>query len=153
MTERRPERLYGFTEEEYWSYRVSEDRFQEFIDDPQTTVHEVALSENDYGTFLFITTSRPNEAGREWVTFWGAGFHELRDRFITGEWFWYRGMVSDELRDQEIPKDEVMALIEQRREEITGQVAKRRQSPEGQMFEFLADMTDDDAANTNHVKG
>lgn len=147
--ERHPDRLYGFTEEEYGSYRVSEDRFREFLDHPRTRVHEVALSENDYGTFLFITTSRPKETGRERVTFWGCGFHELRDRYITGEWHWYRGMAFDNLRDQEIPKDEVMEQIEQRRKEIAERSARHQQSPEGQMFEFLAEMTDDDTARAD----
>jgi hypothetical protein len=88
---------FEFTLEEQRYYRVSVERFLELVRDEQTSIHTIELAANDCGEFLFVTVSLPGEADKPLgerssiAIFYGLGFHEFRERWITQEWFWYEG--------------------------------------------------------------
>ena len=94
MTEReRPQPVdpFGFTEHEQLWDRISDARFQALIDDAATTIHTIDIDSNSYGEFAFVTLSREAQGQRVIVRFWGLGYHEHRERWITSHWNWYRG--------------------------------------------------------------
>lgn len=74
------------------------------------------------------------------------GFHELRERWITEEWFWYRGHPSAEREENVLSDEEVQGLLNLRLTEIPSHTPTQKQSRRGQLFEMLADLTDDDGA-------
>ena len=55
---------FEFTENEKLFDRISHERFKEMIEDEATTVHKAEVSSNNYGEFLFVTTSRASQEGR-----------------------------------------------------------------------------------------
>lgn len=141
-----PEDGFGFSRNEVVWDRVSQARLMLLLADDATQVHRVERSENRFGAFLFVTLSRPTAVGRAYVTFWGAGKHEYRDRWLTEEWFWYRAEPAGQVAESVLNKDEVDAIIRRRLEEIAPYAAHNRQSRQGRLFEHLADLTDDDGA-------
>ena len=144
-----PEDSFGFTENEKLFYRVSDERFRQLLDDEQTTIHQVELSTNDYGQFLFVSTSRPRDQEKVvCMTFWGYGRHEFRERWLTEEWFYYRTSPSSKTMQENMTREEALELINQRREAIAPYIDKSTQSKRGELFEIIADLSDDDAAIT-----
>jgi hypothetical protein len=149
-----PDTAFGFTGRERLTWRVSEERFRALLEDEHTVIHSVELSANNYGEFLFLTVSLPEQASQSIgertsvVTMWGLGYHEYRERWIHQEWFWYRAFSRPELLEQTVDKATARRLLEERRESIRPHVGKPRQSDRGKLFEMLADLTDDDAAYT-----
>jgi hypothetical protein len=85
---------------------VSDERFRTLLDDERTTIHQIDLSANNYGEFLFVTLSLPEQASQpvgqraSVVTFFGLGFHDYRERWIIAEWFWYEAFSRPELVEQ-----------------------------------------------------
>ena len=142
----RPYEAFGFTEEECLSWRVSDERFKEILNQDRTNIHTIKLSSNSYGEFLFVTTSRGSEAERVFMTFWGLGFHEYRERWLTQEWFWHQ--TSSNFIDLQVKftTGEAQEQLAQRFDEIFSSLHHDVQTELGRMFEELADMTDDDAA-------
>jgi hypothetical protein len=138
--------IYGFTEKEDLWDRVSDQRFHELIDEPQTTIHQITIDSNNYGEFLFVATSRPVGDRRVCITFYGQGFHEHRERWYTNEWSWYEAHGFPETLEKSIPKDEARELIEERRREIAPYAIDQPQSGRARLFEMLADLTDEDGA-------
>lgn len=134
---------FPFTERERLFYRVSDKRFHSFLADPHTTVHDIQLSTNTYGEFLFCTMSRPKAQGRDIATFFGLGFHDYRERWIAAEWFWYDSVTYTAIVPKTIPYSEAKQLIEQRRAEIAPHLAQTKQSARGKLFEILADVFDE----------
>jgi hypothetical protein len=143
---KRPYELFGLTEQEQLSWRVSAERFQSFLDDGQTQVHEIRDTDNSFGNFLFVTTSRPGKQERVCVTFYGLGYHEYRERWITNEWFWYQSRLTPEQKQKRLANDEVQSIMSQRREEISADIRSTSQTDRGRLFELLADLTDEDGA-------
>ena len=146
----KPEDVYGLTEKERLYYRVPDARFQEILDDEQTAIHDVQISTNNYSEFLFVHTSRPGGEGRKCVTFYGLGLHELRKRWITDEWFYYRWNPppQSQVLEQTLSREQVRENIRQRRDELAHYGTPDAQSSHGWFYEMLADLTDDDAALT-----
>ena len=142
----RPYEILGLTEQEQVSGKISQDRFEEIIRAGDTNVHDIKLSSNHYGEFLFITLSRLGNQGRVYATFYGVGFHEYRERWITDEWFWYQAMGNPDLQREQIPKDEAEVEIQSHREEIQPEMRLDTQTERGRLFEMLANLTDDDGA-------
>jgi hypothetical protein len=144
----RPRDPFGFTERERLFDRLSHQRLLSLIADEQTHVHSIELSENKYGEFLFIQTSRPTDVGevRACVTFWGAGYHDQRERWLVDEWFWY----DSDPRDVEgrVEKGEAQLTIEKRLADIAPYNDQTKQSKRGKFFEMMADLTDEDGAYT-----
>lgn len=145
-TDPKPADIFGFTEKEQLYWRVNQDRFQEILTDELTAIHKVELSNNDFGEYLFVTTSRPARAGRIAMTFYGLGFHEQRERWITDEWFWYQANVEEGKAGQRIEKEKAQEIITLRRAEIAPYLNQAEQTDRGKFFELLADLTDEDGA-------
>ena len=143
---KRPYELFGLTEKEQLFWRVSQERFQVILEDEQTQVHEIKDSHNNYGNFLFVTSSRPSTQGRICMTFFGLGFHEYRERWITDEWFWYQSNLTPELQKNKLTQEEVKSILEQRRDSIAAEIGTVSQTDRGRLFELLADLTDEDGA-------
>ncbi len=143
---KRPYEIFGFTERESLSWRVTQARFDEILADKQTMIHGISPSTNDYGEFLFVTTSRPGINERLAMTFYGLGFHDHRERWITDEWFWYQTSLDAKTKQETIKKEEAKKIIEQRRDEIAPYLRDAEQTEYGRLFEILADLTDEDGA-------
>ena len=143
---RRPYEVFGLSDQEQLKWRVSQERFDEIINDKQTMIHSIRESSNNYGEFLFVTTSRPGEQSRICMTFYGLGYHEYRERWVTGEWFWYQSNLFPDQLQQQLTREEAEELIKQRREDISLYVKKDTQTERGRVFEMLADLTDEDSA-------
>jgi len=147
-----PHEAFGLTEREKLFYRVSEARFQTLIEDERTTIHSLELSANNYGEFVFVTLSLPEQTSQpigergSVVTFWGYGFHEYRERWLHQEWFWYRAFSRPELIEQTVDKETAQKLLAQRRREIAPHLDSQPQSERGKWFEMAANITDEDAA-------
>jgi hypothetical protein len=143
---RRPYEVFGLAEEERLSWRVNQERFQEILDDSATLIHKIKESSNNYGEFLFVTTSRQGDQGRVFMTFYGYGYHEYRERWITDEWFWYQANPLQDLLSQRIEKEEAQELLQERVERIQPDIRPDTQTERGKLFELLADLTDEDGA-------
>jgi len=143
---KRPYELFGLTEKEQLNWRVSQERFQTILEDKQTQVHEIKDSDNNYGDFLFVTTSRPGTQGRICMTFYGLGYHEYRERWITDEWFWYQSNLTPELQWKNLTQEEVQSILGKRRDSITADIGSTLQTDRGRFFELMADFTDEDGA-------
>ncbi len=139
-----PEDFYGLTEREVLFDRMSTARFQSLIEDERTAIHKVELSTNSFGEFLFVSTSRAVEDKRKYLTFWGAGYHEYRERWITDTWSWYEALPPTS--EQTLSKEEALVLIRQRQQEVAVFAKGETQSQRGKLFELLADLTDEDGA-------
>ncbi len=139
---------FAFTEREWLDERVSDKRFQTLLQDEQTVVHQIEVSTNNYGEFLFVTMSRRAGTDRAFVTFWSLGFHELRERWFTGEWRFYETQQFLHKIPQQIAPADAQLLIQDRRDQITPDVTPPSQSKRAQLFELLADMTDEAGAYT-----
>jgi hypothetical protein len=143
---KRPFEIFGFSENERLYWRVNHNRLEEIVDDEQTKVHKVLESSNTFGEFLFVTTSRPGDQGRIAMTFFGMGYHEHRERWLTNEWFWYQTNTYPDMLKEQIDKGEAKQMIRQRLESIQPYAREETQTEYGQLFELLADLTDDDEA-------
>jgi hypothetical protein len=142
----RPYEIFGLTEKEALFWRVDQKRFQEILSDEKTIVHSIQESSNTYGEFLFVTTSRPGNNERVAMTFYGQGFHEQRERWISDEWFWYETNLDPDKKQQTIEKDKANEQINQHLESIQPDMHEVDQSERGKLFEILADLTDEDGA-------
>jgi hypothetical protein len=140
---------FGFTEREKLFERISDKRFKAILVDERTAVHHIEVSSNSYGQFLFVTMSRPVGQDRQFLTFWGLGFHESRERWLTEEWRWYETQQFLHQIPQKIAPEDALALIQERRDEIAPNVTPPHQSKRAKLFEMLADLTDEDGAETD----
>lgn len=145
--EQQPKRAFEFTEREELHDRISDARFRAMLADERTTIHSIALDTNNYGEFLFVTVSRPTDDETQSVTFWGLGFHEYRERWLTNQWRWYESTLHPKFREVHLEKDAALKVIEERRIDIGPDVGSQpSQSKRAQLFELLADLTDEDGA-------
>jgi len=144
--QKRPYEVFGLTEKEKLNWRVNQGRFEEILKDDQTVILEIKASNNNYGEFLFVTASRPGDHGRIYMTFYGLGFHEYRERWITDQWYWYKTSPNPDHFQKKIKKEEAEEIICQYRETILNDVRLDTQTERGRLFEFMADLTDEDGA-------
>ena len=142
----KPYEVFGITEKEVIRWRVTDRRLKEILANPNTKTHAIKLSTNTFGEFLFLTASRGTGQQRVCMTFYGLGYHQYRERWISKEWFWYQSQESAVDTHTELSRDEVTEKLEQRLAEITPHFSEDTQTELGKMFEQLADLTDDDAA-------
>ena len=143
---KRPYEIFGLTEREQLFWRVTDERFRSILEDKLTLIHRIEASHNNYGEFLFITTSRPGVKERICMTFYGLGFHEHRERWITDEWFWYQSNLTPEIFAKQLSREEVQSQLEERRSSIASEIGMPAQSDRGRLFEMLADLMDEDGA-------
>ena len=143
-----PPNPFGLTEhEELWD-QISDERLRALIEDPATTIHKLGIDANNYGEFVFVTLSREAAGQRQLLTFWGMGYHEGRERWITNHWNWYRANLFPDTLRQQMSLEEAQEMLEQRREEISPYLSEDTQTSRGRLFELLADLTDEDGAYT-----
>ncbi len=140
--------VFGLTEREQLYYRLSETRFQEILSDPATTIHQVNLSLNTFGEYVFVTLSRETEGQRAILTLYSLGYHEQREQWITGHWHWHSSHPMTTLVQQQIPLAEAQRLIQQRRDEIQPHITDDAPSQRAVLFALLAEVTDEDSAIT-----
>ncbi len=143
---RRPEEVFGFTDNERLFDRLSHPRLMAILADDATIVHKIEETYNNYGGFLFVTASRLDGDRQIFLTFWGQGFHESRERWMTDEWFWYQTHASLHNADTQIPNTQAIQQIEAHRASLPVTPAQDTQSRRGEVFEMLADLTDEDGA-------
>jgi hypothetical protein len=141
-----PYKTFGFTEDERLFWRVNDRRFNEILDDEQTIIHNIRETGNTFGDFLFVTASRPGGQERIAMTFYGLGYHEYREKWIKGEWFWYRSGANPETMQDQIEKEKAKEMIKQRLVSIQPHFGDYPQTTRGQVFEILADLTDENGA-------
>jgi hypothetical protein len=137
---------FGFSEHEQLFDRVSHERFLSLLADVQTQIHRAEVSSNTFGEFLFVTTSRSGGDQPVYITFWGMGYHEGRERWITDQWSWYQNSTYPEALQGSLTPEEAHALIEERQAAIAPSIDRHSQSERGKLFEMLADLTDEDGA-------
>ncbi len=143
---KKPYEVFGLSEKEFLFNRMTQKRFSELLEDKQTFIHSIQESSNNYGEFLFITTSRPGFHERVCITFFGLGYHDYRERWISDEWFWYQSSPTPELLAKKIDKGEAKEKLSERQDFISPYLSQNTQSSRGHLFETLADMTDEDGA-------
>ncbi len=141
-----PQEGFGFTSNEKLFTRVTDERFRALLFASQTTIHSITLAGNNYGEFLFVTASRETAEGRECITFWGLGLHEYREKWLTKEWRWHRANQFPQTMSQKLPREAAEQLLREREAEIAPHVDSTTQSKQGQLFEMLTDLTDEDGA-------
>ncbi len=137
---------FEFTERERLFDQLSHTRFQALLNDEDTFIHEVEMSSNSYGEFLFVTVSRPSGDKRTYYTCYGLGYHDYRERWITDVWSWVKSSRTSTLEPARVTREEAGRIITERLAEIQPHVGKFTQSPRGQLYEFLAEITDEDGA-------
>lgn len=136
---------FTFTEREKLYDQVSHDRFMALVMQPDVDIHEVGESTNSFGEYLFVTVSCRTEQPRKLYTFWGLGYHEHRERWITDTWQWYESQRKTE-KLPTLVKAEAYDQIKERETFVRANVTPTQQSRQAQLFELLADMTDEDGA-------
>lgn len=137
---------FDFTERERLFDRISHERLLALLKDERTTIHRAELSTNSFGEFLFVTASRKAAAQESVVTFFGLGYHEYRERWLTDEWFWYESHSYPQALAQHPARGDVLQTISERRAEVQFYAARQVQSERGKLFDVIADLTDDDGA-------
>jgi hypothetical protein len=139
---------FQFTEKEQLDDRISRARFMALVDDPNVDVNDIKVSTNAFGEFMFVTLSCRTKPGSEPLTFYGLGYHEQRERWITGYWRWYES-IFDAKELGVIPKSEAKAQI-QEREDFTraGAATSPIPSQRAQLYSLMAHLTDEDGALT-----
>jgi hypothetical protein len=147
MTERLPPACFAFTEREQLYDRVSHERFMALVMQPDVEVHEIQEASNSFGAYLFVTLSCRSEHPRKLLTFWGIGYHEYRERWIMDSWQWYESYRKSETLPV-IAKDEAYTQIKDREVFVRANVTPSQPSRRAQLYELLADLTDEDGALT-----
>ena len=127
---------------------------KEFINllDKAVFCYNYNISYNSYGEFLFISLAVLNENRElEGYTFYGLGYHEYRRRYITETWEYYKDQFFHKYKRQyaknTIPISDIKQVIIERQHEIEEMKKKYPEKP-NQLYEFVADLTDEDAAIT-----
>lgn len=127
---------------------ISHERLIEFV--KSYPVKGISVGNNNYGRFMFVSLEvhRKSESGNKWVEclqFWGNGYHERRGVLMVN-WDLNVGngfLLKDK---QTIEKRLAVAQInDYRLSQGIGVNTKQRKS--GNLFEFIADLTDDDFAS------
>ena len=139
---------FGLTEQERLWDRVSHERFLEILSDPKTQVHALEESHNNYGEYLFVTLSRPGGKQRVFLTFYGLGYHEYRERWVYQEWYWYESVRGAGLEQKRVSRQDARQQIDERHRECQASAERDTQTNRGRIFELLADLTDEDGAYT-----
>ena len=143
---KKPEEVFGLNEREALFGRINQERFKEILTDVQTKIHSIQESSNNYGEFIFVTASRPGDSKPIIMTFYGLGYHEHRERWLTDEWFWYRSNLHNDQQEELISKEDAQELLEERLANIRPYINQDTQTERGKFFELLADLTDEDGA-------
>ncbi|MBA3920550.1 MAG: hypothetical protein H0X31_02105 [Nostocaceae cyanobacterium] len=135
----------SFTERENLYDQVSHVRFMALVLQPDMDIHEVKEDSNSFGEYLFVTLSCRTEQPKRLLTFWGLGYHDHRERWIVDSWQWFESQRNMNGLPQ-IDKEEANAQIKEREAFVRTNATPNAQSPRGQLYEVIADLTDEDSA-------
>lgn len=141
-----PHEVFGLAEQEHLQRWVSHERFQEIVRDHQTAIQTAGVSSEGLGEFLFVTLSRPVDQRRLYLTFYGLGFHEYRERWFKDEWHWYEANPLPAEVEETISTAETEALLQLRRENIGPLVRHDTQTERGRVFEATANLMNEEDA-------
>jgi len=141
-----PAEAFGLTEQERLWDRVSHERLLQLLGDRKTQVHALEESHNNYGEYLFVTLSRPGGKQRVFLTFYGLGYHEYRERWVYQDWYWYESVRGAGLEQKRVSHQDARWLIDARYRECEASARHDTQTNRGRVFELLADFTDEDGA-------
>ena len=133
---KKPFEVFGITEQECLDWRLNKERFEEILGDEATSIHDIKLSSNEDGEFLFVTTSRLGDQTRIGMTFYGLGYNKQKECWVTDEWLWHQTELYPDLVNQKIDKDEAQKILKQREEKITPHLGKVTQAGRGNLFEL-----------------
>ena len=126
--------IFSFTSQEAERYQVSHDRFEVILATNETTVHQTAVEQRDFGEFLFITLSRH----AKFVIFYGLGEHRHRQRWYSNTWFWSPLQSIPAGDPQTLSKAEIKTIIHHRQQAIAKQVSTFRATKEAALSTLLA---------------
>lgn len=142
-----PDGQFEFTRDETLFNQLGHERFITLLNATETTILQATLSTNLYGEFLFITLryAHQNEPERS-ITFYGLGFHDQRERWITDTWAWYDAHARPDRALPSVAKADVLRWIDERQRELQAAARTSTQSNRSRFFEMLADLTDEDGA-------
>lgn len=136
---------FSFTEREKLYDYISHNRFMALMEQPDVDIHEIQESTNSFGEYLFVTVSCRSEQPKLLYTFWGLGYHEYRERWITDTWQWYESQQNPS-KKAVLPKHEAIMQIKEREAFVRAHATPTRQSRQAQLYELMADLTDEDGA-------
>jgi hypothetical protein len=137
---------FGFTEREKLFDRISHPRLISILENTQTVILKAEVNSNNFGEFLFVSTRRRVGEKPIYVTFWGLGFHEYRERWLDKEWSWYESAGYGDTGEQGLTREDAIARINERKAEIASEAGTQTQSARARLYEMLADFTDEDGA-------
>lgn len=155
-TQPRPDRARGFdfSDHERLFTRVTHQRVIGFLQERNTSLYSAHVSQNDYGEFLFVTAQRPTENEPQVVTFFGLGLHEYRDRYLVDEWWWYESRPDPRRGEQErASRKHILQMMDARYKEIEALAQAHQQSRAGEVFDLIADESDDDSVLADYRDG
>jgi hypothetical protein len=138
---------FEFTPNEMLFNQLAHDRFLALLNALNTSILHVTLTTNLYGEFLFITLRHAARIELERsLTFYGLGFHDQRERWITDTWAWYDAHAQPDKSNPPVAKADVLRTIDERKREVEASARHTTQSNRARFFEMLADLTDEDGA-------
>ncbi len=109
-----PKPDFGFTEAERRLERLSHERLMDFLEDPRTAIHHIEVSSQEAGEFLVLTLSQQVGAERLFLTFWGLGFDQERQEWLTRDWRWYPTGQLLHMLPQAIAVEDAQAFLDER---------------------------------------
>lgn len=140
---------FGLTENEMLFDRVTSKRLKEIINNKKYRLTYNKRDTNNYGEFRFITLID----GKDAITFWGNGFHEMRDCIYIKTWFFYINPIQAWSKGTDLykPMDDshkkhAIQIIDFEAEDLEEDAREHYQSKQGKLFTCVANLTDDDAA-------
>lgn len=145
MKERTPQSCLSFTEREKLYDQVSHQRFLSILHQQDIEIHEVKEDTNSFGEFLFVTISCRNDQPRKLYTFYGLGYHDYREHWISEKWQWFESQRKLNTFTP-LQKQKALADITEREAFVWSQGSPETPSRSAEIFALLADLTDEDGA-------
>src|SRR5450759_1883096 len=102
---------FQFTENEQLYDRISRARFMALLSNPNVVVNAIEVGTNAFGEYMFVTVSCRSQPANDPLTFYGLGYHEQRERWVTDYWRWYES-IRDVKELGVIPQHEAKAMIQ-----------------------------------------
>jgi hypothetical protein len=151
---------FAFSETELLSGEITHARLMRLLHESSTSVLSIKETTNSYGEFLFVTVAGdtpcvtpaesplPEQVNHFVITFWGLGFHDARECWLTDLWRWHVAQFTD----ANMPAIDKVACLNQieARLQICRAEAAHTSSPSSraQAFTFFAELGDEDGALT-----
>ena len=134
----RPYEVFGLDKTEVAQMRVMAEKFKQILADKNTTIRTIEVKANQFGEFLYLTASHRRGRQQVTMTFFGLGYHQHRERWITQEWFWYQTPPNKTDARQRLSLEEAENQLAQRLAKIMQAPDHTPQSKPGHDFEQLA---------------